>query len=60
MRLDLYLQETRRLAADLGAMLNGVCQRLKSRQKLSDLEQAGALHTLQVLFLISDVSIKNK
>lgn len=49
MRLELYVQETRRLAADLGAMLDGVCQRLQSGQNLSDLEQAGALHALQVL-----------
>jgi uncharacterized protein YutE (UPF0331/DUF86 family) len=49
MRLELYLQETRRLAQDLDAMLDGVCLRLQNGQALSNLEQAGAQHALQLL-----------
>lgn len=49
MRLDLYLQETRRLAAELCALLDEVQQRLQNNQVLSKLEEAGSLHALQVL-----------
>ena len=49
MRLDLYLQESRRLAAELCALLDQVQQRLLNNQNLSKLEEAGALHALQVL-----------
>ena len=49
MRLDLYQQETERMARDLQAMLDEVRQRLLHQQPLSALEQAGVLHALQVL-----------
>jgi len=49
MRLELYQQETERLARDLRAMLDEVSQRLHHQQPLSLLEQAGVLHALQVL-----------
>ena len=49
MRLDLYQQETERLARDLQAMLDEVRQRLLQQQTLSALENAGVLHALQVL-----------
>ena len=49
MRLELYQQETERLARDLQAMLDGARERLLQQQKLSALEQAGLLHALQVL-----------
>ena len=49
MRLDLYLQETRRLAAELCALLDEVQQRLQNNQVLNKLEEAGSLHALQVL-----------
>ena len=49
MRLELYQQETERLASDLQAMLDAVSQRLHQQQMLSALEQAGVLHALQVL-----------
>jgi uncharacterized protein YutE (UPF0331/DUF86 family) len=49
MRLELYQQETERLASDLQAMLDAVSQRLRQQQMLSALEQAGVLHALQVL-----------
>ena len=49
MRLELYQQETERLARDLQAMLDDVSQRLHQHQALSALEQAGVLHALQVL-----------
>lgn len=49
MRLDLYLQETQRLATELSALLDDVQRRLQNKQALSKLEEAGALHALQVL-----------
>jgi len=54
MRLDLYQQETERLASDLKVMLDEVCQRLQNAQPLNAqpltaLEQAGVLHALQML-----------
>jgi uncharacterized protein YutE (UPF0331/DUF86 family) len=49
MRLELYQQETERLARDLQAMLDEVSERLHQHQPLSALEQAGVLHALQVL-----------
>jgi uncharacterized protein YutE (UPF0331/DUF86 family) len=49
MRLELYQQETERLARDLQAMLDDVSLRLHQQQALSALEQAGVLHALQVL-----------
>jgi uncharacterized protein YutE (UPF0331/DUF86 family) len=49
MQLELYQQETERLARDLQAMLDDVSQRLHHQQSLSALEQAGVPHALQVL-----------
>jgi len=49
MQLELYQQETERLARDIEAMLDDVRQRLQQKQTLSGLEQAGVLHALQVL-----------
>jgi uncharacterized protein YutE (UPF0331/DUF86 family) len=49
MQLELYQQETERLARDLQAMLDEVSLRLHHQQSLSALEQAGVLHALQVL-----------
>lgn len=49
MRLDLYQQETERMARDLQAILDEVRQRLFHQQALSALEQAGVLHALRVL-----------
>ena len=49
MQLELYQQETERLARDLQAMLDEVVERLQQQQTLSALEQAGVLHALQVL-----------
>lgn len=49
MRLELYQQETERMARDLQAILDEVRQRLLHQQALSALEQAGVLHALQVL-----------
>ena len=49
MRLDLYAQETRRLASELGGVLAEVRQLLQAQHTLSKLEQSGALHAIQVL-----------
>jgi uncharacterized protein YutE (UPF0331/DUF86 family) len=49
MQLDLYQQETDRLARELLAMLDEVRQRLIDQKALTALEQAGVLHALQVL-----------
>ena len=49
MQLDIYLQETKRLAEKNTALLEEVRQRLKNAETLSSLEQAGVLHALQVL-----------
>jgi len=49
MQLDLYQQETDRLARELLAMLDEVRLRLKDQKALTALEQAGVLHALQVL-----------
>ena len=49
MQLDLYQQETDRLARELLAMLDEVRQRMLNEQALTALEQAGVLHALQVL-----------
>ena len=49
MQLDLYQQETDRLARELLVMLDDVRQRLLQKQALTALEQAGVLHALQVL-----------
>ena len=49
MRLDLYAQETRRLASELGGVLAEVRQLLQAQHPLSKLEQSGALHAIQVL-----------
>jgi len=49
MRLDLYVQETRRLASELGGVLAEVRQLLQAQHPLSKLEQSGALHAIQVL-----------
>lgn len=49
MQLEIYQQETERLARDLQAMLDSARQRLLAAQSLSPLEQAGVLHALQVL-----------
>ena len=49
MQLDLYQQETDRLARELLAMLEEVRLRLIDQKALTALEQAGVLHALQVL-----------
>ena len=49
MRLDLYAEETRRLASELGGVLAEVRQLLQAQHPLSKLEQSGALHAIQVL-----------
>ena len=49
MRLDLYAEETRRLASELGGVLAEVRQLLHAQHPLSKLEQSGALHAIQVL-----------
>ena len=49
MRLDLYAEETRRLASELGGVLAEVRQLLRAQHPLSKLEQSGALHAIQVL-----------
>ena len=49
MRLDLYAEETRRLASELGGVLAEVRQLLLAQHPLSKLEQSGALHAIQVL-----------
>ena len=49
MQLDLYQQETDRLARELLAMLDEVRLRLIDQKALTALEQAGVLHALQVL-----------
>jgi len=49
MRLDLYLQETRHLAARQVSILDEAAERLESGGSLSSLEESGVLHALQVL-----------
>lgn len=49
MRLDLYLQETARLAERQGRLLEQATRRLQAGESLSELEQNGVLHALQVL-----------
>ncbi len=49
MQLDIYLQETKRLAEKNTTLLDNVRQRLKNGKALSNLEQAGVLYALQVL-----------
>ena len=49
MQLDLYQQETDRLARELLAILDEVRLRLIDQKALTALEQAGVLHALQVL-----------
>jgi uncharacterized protein YutE (UPF0331/DUF86 family) len=49
MRLDLYAEETRRLASELGGVLAEVRQLLQAQHTLSKLEQSGVLHAIQVL-----------
>jgi len=49
MRLDLYLQEARHLAARQVAILGDAASRLESGGSLSALEESGVLHALQVL-----------
>jgi uncharacterized protein YutE (UPF0331/DUF86 family) len=49
MQLDLYQQETDRLARELLAMLDEVRLRLIDQKALTALEQAGVLHAFQVL-----------
>lgn len=49
MRLDLYQQETARIAAEQTALLDEAAERLSAGQSLSALEQSGMLHALQVL-----------
>ena len=49
MQLDIYLQETKQLAEKNVILLDEVRQRLANGEQLSNLEQAGILHALQVL-----------
>lgn len=49
MRTDLYHAETKRIAAQQGALLDEARSRLLASQHLSPLEQNGVLHGLQVL-----------
>ena len=49
MRTDLYHAETKRIAAQQGAMLDEARSRLLAAQALTPLEQNGVLHGLQVL-----------
>ena len=49
MRLDLYLAETRTLAARQKSVLDVAANRLKTGDRLSELEQNGVLHALQLL-----------
>lgn len=49
MRLDLYLAETARIASTQQAILGQARDALASGRSLSQLEQAGMLHALQVL-----------
>lgn len=49
MRADLYNAETRRIAAQQGALLDEARSRLQASQPLSPLEQNGVLHGFQVL-----------
>ncbi|MBM9538837.1 type VII toxin-antitoxin system HepT family RNase toxin [Desulfobulbus alkaliphilus] len=49
MRTDLYHAETKRIAAQQGALLDEARSRLLAEQALTPLEQNGVLHGLQVL-----------
>ena len=49
MRLEIYVEETRRLASELSGVLAEVRQLLQAQHTLSKLEQSGALHAIQVL-----------
>lgn len=49
MRLEIYLQETARLAERQGRLLGQAAQRIRSGETLTELEQNGVLHALQVL-----------
>jgi len=49
MRLDLYLAETRQLAARQNAVLDQAAALLDQGKTLSPLEENGVLHSLQVL-----------
>jgi uncharacterized protein YutE (UPF0331/DUF86 family) len=49
MRLDLYLAETRQLAARQSAVLDQAAALLDQGRTLSPLEENGVLHSLQVL-----------
>ena len=49
MRLEIYAEETRRLASELGGVLAEVRQLLQAQHTLSKLEQSGELHAIQVL-----------
>lgn len=49
MRLDLYQAESERIANEQMAMLGEAKQRILSGAPLSQLEQSGVLHALQVL-----------
>lgn len=49
MRLEAYLAETRQLAERQCALLNQAAKRLSEGDTLSDLEENGVLHALQVL-----------
>jgi uncharacterized protein YutE (UPF0331/DUF86 family) len=49
MRLDLYLAETRTLAARQKSVLDVAANKLKTGDRLSELEQNGVLHALQLL-----------
>ena len=49
MRLDLYLAETRTLAARQKSVLEAAANKIKTEDGLSELEQNGVLHALQLL-----------
>lgn len=49
MRLDLYLQEARHLAARQRSVLNEAAEMMQGQGSLSPLEENGVLHGLQVL-----------
>lgn len=49
MRLELYLQETARLAERQGRLLDQAALQIRSGESLNELEQNGVLHALQVL-----------
>lgn len=49
MRTDLYHTETKRMAAEQGALLDEARARIVARQPLNALERNGMVHALQIL-----------